>query len=96
MQLGELIEVLDKEFWENDLCAMLEELREEIHTHMDITEDLTNKARGNNKAYLTVANGKQQDNQRCTARSALLVILYAFKNICKIQLFNDFYRIMGK
>lgn len=58
VQLGELIEVLDKEFWENDLCAMLEELREEIHAHMDITEDLTNKARSNNKAYLTVANGR--------------------------------------
>lgn len=66
MQLGELIKVLDKEFWENDLCAMLEELREEIHAHMDITEDLTNKACGNNKAYLTVANGKRQERQQCT------------------------------
>ncbi|KAL6477040.1 hypothetical protein MHYP_G00155390 [Metynnis hypsauchen] len=56
VQLGELLELLDKEFWENDLCAVLEELREEICTHMDITEELTNKARGNNKAYLTVVN----------------------------------------
>ncbi|KAF4092694.1 hypothetical protein AMELA_G00023820 [Ameiurus melas] len=64
VQLGELIEVLDKEFWENDLCAMLEELREEIHTHMDITEDLTNKARGNNKAYLTVANDEILERQK--------------------------------
>ncbi|XP_067237630.1 nucleosome-remodeling factor subunit BPTF isoform X8 [Chanodichthys erythropterus] len=56
VQLGELLEVLDKGFWENDLCSVLEEMREEIHTHMDITEELTNKARGNNKAYLTVAN----------------------------------------
>lgn len=64
MQLGELFGLLDKEFWENDLCVMLEELREEIHTHMDITEDLTNKARGSNKAYLTVANGKLRGNQR--------------------------------
>uniref|UniRef100_A0A8C8MDH4 Bromodomain PHD finger transcription factor n=1 Tax=Oncorhynchus tshawytscha TaxID=74940 RepID=A0A8C8MDH4_ONCTS len=58
VQLGELIECLDKEYWENDLCAVLEEMREEVHTHMDITEDLTNKARGNNKAFLTAANGK--------------------------------------
>ncbi|XP_071028386.1 nucleosome-remodeling factor subunit BPTF-like isoform X6 [Oncorhynchus clarkii lewisi] len=56
VQLGELIECLDKEYWENDLCAVLEEMREEVHTHMDITEDLTNKARGNNKAFLTAAN----------------------------------------
>uniref|UniRef100_A0A4W5QQL7 Bromodomain PHD finger transcription factor n=1 Tax=Hucho hucho TaxID=62062 RepID=A0A4W5QQL7_9TELE len=58
VQLGELIECLDKEYWENDLCAVLDEMREEVHTHMDITEDLTNKARGNNKAFLTAANGK--------------------------------------
>ncbi|XP_073800557.1 nucleosome-remodeling factor subunit BPTF isoform X13 [Danio rerio] len=56
VQLGELLELLDKGFWENDLCSVLEEMREEIHAHMDITEELTNKARGNNKAYLTVAN----------------------------------------
>nr|XP_046160318.1 nucleosome-remodeling factor subunit BPTF [Oncorhynchus gorbuscha] len=56
VQLGELIECLDKEYWENDLCAVLEEMREEVHTHMDITEDLTNKARGTNKAFLTAAN----------------------------------------
>ncbi|KAG1936499.1 nucleosome-remodeling factor subunit BPTF isoform X2 [Pimephales promelas] len=56
VQLGELLEVLDKGFWENDLCSVLEEMREEIHSHMDITEELTNKARGNNRAYLTIAN----------------------------------------
>uniref|UniRef100_A0A8C2A246 Bromodomain PHD finger transcription factor n=1 Tax=Cyprinus carpio TaxID=7962 RepID=A0A8C2A246_CYPCA len=54
VQLAELLEVLDKDYWENDLCSVLEEMREEIHSHMDITEELTNKARGNNKAYLTV------------------------------------------
>uniref|UniRef100_A0A8C1NU31 Bromodomain PHD finger transcription factor n=1 Tax=Cyprinus carpio TaxID=7962 RepID=A0A8C1NU31_CYPCA len=59
VQLAELLEVLDKGYWENDLCSVLEEMREEIHSHMDITEELTNKARGNNKAYLTVANGKK-------------------------------------
>ncbi|XP_016320691.1 nucleosome-remodeling factor subunit BPTF-like [Sinocyclocheilus anshuiensis] len=56
VQLAELLEILDKDYWENDLCSVLEEMREEIHSHMDITEELTNKARGNNKAYLTVAN----------------------------------------
>lgn len=59
VQLGELLELLDKGFWENDLAAVLDELREEIHAHMDITEELTNKARNNNKAYLTVVNGKE-------------------------------------
>lgn len=56
-QLEELIEFLDKEYWEIDLCATLEEMKEEIQVHMAITEDLTNKARGNNKAYLTELNG---------------------------------------
>ncbi|XP_054615497.1 nucleosome-remodeling factor subunit BPTF isoform X2 [Dunckerocampus dactyliophorus] len=55
-QLEELLEVLDKEYWEMDLCATLQEMKEEVHTHMDITEDLTNKARGSNKAYLTTVN----------------------------------------
>lgn len=49
---------MDKSYWEGELHAALEEMCPEIHTHMDITEDLTNKARGNNKAYLTAANGK--------------------------------------
>uniref|UniRef100_A0A8C7SGV7 Bromodomain PHD finger transcription factor n=1 Tax=Oncorhynchus mykiss TaxID=8022 RepID=A0A8C7SGV7_ONCMY len=72
VQLGELIECLDKEYWENDLCAVLEEMREEVHTHMDITEDLTNKACGNNKAFLTAANGK--DRQPPAGRSESLSI----------------------
>ncbi|XP_067860004.1 nucleosome-remodeling factor subunit BPTF isoform X4 [Heptranchias perlo] len=57
MQLAELIESLDKEYWEYDLCRILEEMRDEIHRHMDITEDLTNKVRGNNKSCLSAANG---------------------------------------
>ncbi|XP_036426023.1 nucleosome-remodeling factor subunit BPTF-like isoform X2 [Colossoma macropomum] len=56
VQLAELLCALDKTKWEKQLCRMLEELREEIHAHMDITEELTNKARGNNKCYLTAAN----------------------------------------
>lgn len=56
-QLEELTACLDKEYWEMDLHATLEEMKEEVQAHMDITEDLTNKARGNNKAYLTAVNG---------------------------------------
>ena len=56
-QLEELMESLDKEYWELDLHATLEEMREEVQAHMDVTEDLTNKARGSNKAYLTAVNG---------------------------------------
>ncbi|MBN3277474.1 BPTF factor, partial [Polyodon spathula] len=56
VQLAELLERLDKDYWESELCKVLEEMREEIHSHMDITEDLTNKASGNNKSFLTAAN----------------------------------------
>ncbi|XP_074486723.1 nucleosome-remodeling factor subunit BPTF-like isoform X2 [Sebastes fasciatus] len=56
VQLAELIDCLDKEYWEADLNAALEEIRDEAHAHMDITEDLTNKARGSNKCFLTAAN----------------------------------------
>lgn len=56
IQLAELIECLDKDYWEADLCKTLDEMREEIHRHMDVTEDLTNKARGNNKSFLSAAN----------------------------------------
>ncbi|XP_074199599.1 nucleosome-remodeling factor subunit BPTF isoform X15 [Camelus bactrianus] len=56
VQLAELTDCLDKEYWEAELCKILEEMREEIHRHMDITEDLTNKARGSNKSFLAAAN----------------------------------------
>ncbi|XP_067334267.1 nucleosome-remodeling factor subunit BPTF-like isoform X4 [Channa argus] len=55
-QLEELMECLDKVYWEMDLHATLVEMMEEVQAHMDITEDLTNKARGNNKGYLTAVN----------------------------------------
>lgn len=70
VQLAELIDTLDREFWESDLLAALEEIREEVHTHMDITEDLTNKARSNTKSFLTVANG-----QNCCFVSLLLQLI---------------------
>ncbi|XP_032946697.1 nucleosome-remodeling factor subunit BPTF isoform X7 [Rhinolophus ferrumequinum] len=56
VQLAELIDCLDKDYWEAELCKVLEEMREEIHRHMAITEDLTNKARGSNKSFLAAAN----------------------------------------
>lgn len=57
VQLEELMECLDAKYWETDLCATLEEMKEEIQAHMAITEDLTHKARGNSKAYLTALDG---------------------------------------
>ena len=39
VQLAELIDCLDKDYWEAELCKILEEMREEIHRHMDITEE---------------------------------------------------------
>ncbi|XP_075418221.1 nucleosome-remodeling factor subunit BPTF isoform X16 [Tenrec ecaudatus] len=56
VQLAELMDCLDRDYWEAELCKILEEMREEIHRHMDITEDLTNKARGSNKSFLAAAN----------------------------------------
>lgn len=50
---------MDKEYWEADLYAALEEIRDEVHAHMDITEDLTNKARGSNKCFLAASNGNK-------------------------------------
>ncbi|XP_049634752.1 nucleosome-remodeling factor subunit BPTF isoform X3 [Suncus etruscus] len=64
IQLAELIDCLDKDYWESELCKILEEMREEIHRHMDITEDLTNKARGSNKSFLAAANEEILDSIR--------------------------------
>uniref|UniRef100_A0A452HYW7 Bromodomain PHD finger transcription factor n=1 Tax=Gopherus agassizii TaxID=38772 RepID=A0A452HYW7_9SAUR len=61
VQLAQLTECLDKDYWEADLCKTLEEMCQEIHRHMDITEDLTNKARGNNKSFLAAANDEILD-----------------------------------
>ncbi|KAI1896742.1 hypothetical protein AGOR_G00097940 [Albula goreensis] len=71
VQLAELIDCLDKEYWEVDLFTTLEEMREEVHTHMDITEDLTNKARGSNKCYLTAANEEILDRLKAKQEAEL-------------------------
>lgn len=64
---------MDKEYWEGDLYAALEEIRDEVHAHMDITEDLTNKARGSNKCFLTAANGKKVSTSSRFAKYELIV-----------------------
>ncbi|KAK0136023.1 Nucleosome-remodeling factor subunit BPTF [Merluccius polli] len=76
-QLEELMEVLDQQYWESDLYAALEEVKEEAHAHMDVTDDLTGKARGNNKAYLTAVNEiitvrlkLKQEEQEARSRAA--------------------------
>ncbi|GFQ93826.1 nucleosome-remodeling factor subunit NURF301, partial [Trichonephila clavata] len=56
LQFQELMEVLDKNDLEYDLYRALEDLREEIIRQMDITEKLTNSAKGNKKSYLEVEN----------------------------------------
>ncbi|PRD36717.1 UNVERIFIED_CONTAM: Nucleosome-remodeling factor subunit BPTF [Trichonephila clavipes] len=56
LQFQELMEVLDKNDFEYDLYRALEDLREEIIRQMDITEKLTNSAKGNKKSYLEVEN----------------------------------------
>uniref|UniRef100_A0A8C6V869 Bromodomain PHD finger transcription factor n=1 Tax=Neogobius melanostomus TaxID=47308 RepID=A0A8C6V869_9GOBI len=61
-QLEELMELLDQEYWEADLYAGLEEIKEEVVAHMDITHDLTKKA-SSSRSYLSALNGKTT----CTA-----------------------------
>ncbi|XP_069785850.1 nucleosome-remodeling factor subunit BPTF [Narcine bancroftii] len=71
VQLAELIDSLDKEYWEYDLCRILEEMRDEIHRHMDITEDLTNKVRGNNKSCLSAVNEEILERQKAKEEAEL-------------------------
>lgn len=53
-------------------------MREEIHRHMDVTEDLTNKARGSNKSFLSAANGKhtQANRNRCCTLNLIVAYIY--------------------
>uniref|UniRef100_A0A674BI36 Nucleosome-remodeling factor subunit BPTF-like n=1 Tax=Salmo trutta TaxID=8032 RepID=A0A674BI36_SALTR len=71
VQLAELIDCLDKGYWEAHLYATLEEIRDEVHTHMDITEELTNKASGVNKCFLTAANEEILDRLRAKQEEEL-------------------------
>ncbi|XP_063816886.1 nucleosome-remodeling factor subunit BPTF isoform X2 [Pseudophryne corroboree] len=71
-QLEELMDCLDKTCYEADLCKTLEDLREEIHRHMDITEELTNKAKGNNRSYLSVVNEEIMERLKAKQEEAEL------------------------
>jgi len=73
LQLEELMDRLDWQYWETDLHATLEEMKEEVQAHMAITEDLTNKARGHNRAYLSAANGTATNPTRIISSLYLVV-----------------------
>ncbi|XP_042904894.1 nucleosome-remodeling factor subunit BPTF [Parasteatoda tepidariorum] len=56
LQFQELMEALDENELEYDLFRALEDIKDEILRQMDITEKLTNSAKGNKKSYLEVEN----------------------------------------
>ncbi|CAH1794354.1 unnamed protein product, partial [Owenia fusiformis] len=51
-QFEELLETLDHKVWEKDLVAAFHEIRSDIDTHMEITEELTASARGHRRSAL--------------------------------------------
>lgn len=55
-QLDELLDVLDADDLEADLCRTIADFREEITKHMELTEKLTNSSKGNRKTYLDAEN----------------------------------------
>lgn len=57
LQLQELMEVLDPNDLEYELYRTIEDIKDEIMRQMDITEKLTNSAKGNKKSYLEIENG---------------------------------------
>ncbi|CAN8030157.1 unnamed protein product [Ixodes persulcatus] len=61
-QLEELLDVLDPEDLELDLCRTIADFREEITKHMELTEKLTNSSKGNRKTYLDAENDSDADS----------------------------------
>lgn len=57
LQLQELLEVLDPNDLEYELYRTIEDVKDEVIRQMDITEKLTNSAKGNKKSYLEIENG---------------------------------------
>lgn len=51
-QFDELMSVLDDQEFEAALCREINEFRTEIMKQMEITESLTNQAKGSKKSYL--------------------------------------------
>ncbi|XP_046913050.2 nucleosome-remodeling factor subunit NURF301 E(bx) [Dermatophagoides farinae] len=56
LQFDELLECIDDEMYESDLCKTLSELHDDIYKQMGITEKLTKIAKGSRKSYLEVVN----------------------------------------
>ncbi|XP_066291354.1 nucleosome-remodeling factor subunit BPTF-like isoform X2 [Branchiostoma lanceolatum] len=56
LQLQELLETLDTQNYERDLCMAVEETKDELVKHMDVTERLTNEARGNQRSIIQSSN----------------------------------------
>ena len=58
-QLEEVLQALDEDLFEADLCETLEYLRPEIERQMTITETLTNEKKASfRKSYLELENGE--------------------------------------
>ncbi|XP_022247065.1 LOW QUALITY PROTEIN: nucleosome-remodeling factor subunit BPTF-like [Limulus polyphemus] len=55
-QIEELLNVLDPNDFEADLCRTIKDLQEEMIRQMDVTEKLTNAAKGSRKSYFDVEN----------------------------------------
>ena len=71
-QLEEVLEALDAGLYERELVAALEERRGELEEHMDITERLTELAKGSRRSYLEMENQAlarvQESRRRVRAR----------------------------
>lgn len=58
VQLDELLNTLDSDDMEAALVREIQDYRDEISRHMDLTEKLTNQHKGNKKSYLEVENAR--------------------------------------
>lgn len=57
-QFNELYKKLDPEYFEKQVCACIEDVREVIIKQMALTESLTNELKGSKKSYLEAENEK--------------------------------------
>ena len=57
-QFEDVLDLMDPEDLEKELCEALGELRSEIDNHMDVTQKLTKKYSSGKTVYLDQANGK--------------------------------------
>ena len=63
-QLDELIAALDEEDYENDLVRNIQDVREDIIKHMEITEKLTNASKNGRKSFFDVDNERIEQLQK--------------------------------